>query len=63
MTPTLLEEVVADLKEKYRGSAAAMTGDATAMKDELEDEHSLSAQTSVARLRDLYGKVSGDFKT
>ena len=56
LTPTLLEEVAADPKEKYRGAVAAMIRDTAAMKDELEDERPLPALTSVARLRDLHGE-------
>ena len=62
LTPSLLEEVAADPKQKYRGTVAAMIRDTVAMKDELEDERPLPALTSVARLRDLHGKVSEEFQ-
>jgi hypothetical protein len=62
LTPTLLEEVAADPKEKYRGAVAAMLRDTVAMKDELADERPLAAVTSVARLQDLHAKVSADFQ-
>lgn len=62
LTPALLEEVAADPKEKYRGAVAATLRDTAAMKDELEDGHPLPALASVARIRDLHGKVSVDFQ-
>jgi hypothetical protein len=62
LTPTLLEEVAADPKEKYRGTIAAMLRDTLAMRDELSDERPIAALTSVARLQDLHAKVSVDFQ-
>ncbi|QTN31212.1 PcfJ domain-containing protein [Akkermansiaceae bacterium] len=62
LTPALLEEVAADPKEKYRGAVAATLRDTAAMKDELEDGRPLPALASVARIRDLHGKVSVDFQ-
>lgn len=62
LTPTLLEEVAADPKEKYRGNVAAMIRDTVAMKDELTDARSLAALTSITRLQELHAKVSADFQ-
>ena len=62
LTPTLLEEVAADSKEKYRGAVATMFRDTVVMKDELADERPLNAVTSVARLRELHAKISADFQ-
>jgi hypothetical protein len=62
LTPTLLEEVAADPKEKYRGAVAAMLRDTVAMKDELADDRPLAGMTSVARLQEVHAKVSADFQ-
>jgi hypothetical protein len=62
VTPTLLEEVAADPKEKYRGAVAAMIRDTLAMQHELAIDRPLSPLVSVARLRAQHADVSADFQ-
>jgi hypothetical protein len=62
LTPTLLEEVAADPKEKYRGRVAAMICDTLVMRDELGDDRPLAALTSVARIQQLHANLSIDFQ-
>jgi len=62
ITPTLLDEVAADPREKYRGVVAAMIGDTLAMKHELADERPLTGIPSVAWLRNQHADISAEFQ-
>ena len=61
LTPTLLEEVAADPKEKYRGAVASMIGDIVAMRQELGGGHLLTGIKSVERLRQIHTELAEDF--
>jgi len=62
LTPTLLEEVASDPKEKYRAGIAALLRDTLAMKSEIEDDRSIPAVSSVAMLREIHESVSVEFQ-
>jgi PcfJ-like protein len=62
VTPTLLEAVAVDPKEKYRGAVAAMIRDTLAMKDELGDDRPLNGISSITRLHELHGSIAADFQ-
>jgi PcfJ-like protein len=62
LTPKLLEEVAADPKEKYRGTAAGLIRDIVAMEGELGDDYRLPAMTTVARIREIHADVSVEFQ-
>ena len=62
VTPTLLEEVSADPKEKYRGNVAGQVRDTLAMMDELEHTGPLVPIPSIARLREIHERVSAEFR-
>jgi hypothetical protein len=62
LTPRLLEELAADQKEKYRGTAAGLLRDIVAMEGELRDDYRLPSVTSVARIRKIHAEVSEEFQ-
>ena len=62
VTPTLLEDVASDPKEKYKGAVAAMIRDTLAMQHELAIDRPLTSLVSVARLRAEHAAISADFQ-
>jgi len=62
LSPTLLSEVAADPREKYRATTASLIRDTLAMKSELEDDRPLKAMPSIARVRELHNAVSAEFR-
>lgn len=61
VTPTLLEEVAADPKEKYRAEAARLVGETIAMGEELGDRRPLSL-VSREQLRAVHDEVAAAFQ-
>lgn len=62
LTPTLLEEVASNPKEKYRAGTAALLRDTLAMKSEIEDDRPIPAVASVHQLKEIHESVSVDFR-
>jgi hypothetical protein len=62
LTPSLLEEVAADPKEKYRGTTARLIYDTVAMKEELGDARPLPGMKSITQLRRYHAETWADYQ-
>ena len=61
-SPSLLGEIAADDREKYRATAAAMIRDILAMRTELGEVQPLRPIPSLARCQEMHAAVSAEFR-
>ena len=62
LSPTLLEEVASNPREKYRAETAALLCDTLAMKSEIEDDRPIPSVPSVLKLKEIHESVSMEFQ-